>query len=115
MNCKHSSLRDLCVLCVSAVKIIVRAREPQRRRVRRGYAEKLVLVFGISIVFGSSAPTTAQARSNDYLFNDTHFHLTNYIQEGIDIRDFLTTMGDKAGRVAIFGIPLQQQWSYRVD
>jgi hypothetical protein len=24
-------------------------------------------------------------------------------------------MGDKAGRVAIFGIPLQQQWSYGVD
>src|SRR5947207_10111902 len=24
-------------------------------------------------------------------------------------------MGDKAGRVALFGIPLQQQWSYRVD
>src|SRR5262245_696495 len=24
-------------------------------------------------------------------------------------------MGTKAGRVALFGIPLQQQWSYRVD
>ena len=24
-------------------------------------------------------------------------------------------MGGKAGRVALFGIPLQQQWSYRVD
>src|ERR1700754_4981512 len=24
-------------------------------------------------------------------------------------------MGNKAGRVALFGIPLQQQWSYRVD
>src|SRR5215510_5898231 len=51
----------------------------------------------------------------DYLFNDSHFHLTNYIQEGIDIHDFLKIMGDKAGRVALFGIPLQQQWSYRVD
>ena len=37
------------------------------------------------------------------------------IQEGISIRDFLTVMGTKAGRVALFGIPLQQQWSYRVD
>ena len=52
---------------------------------------------------------------NDYLFNDSHFHLTNYIQEGIDIHDFLKIMGNKAGRVALFGIPLQQQWSYRVD
>jgi hypothetical protein len=28
------------------------------------------------------------------------------------MRDFLTMMGTKVGRVAIFGIPLQQQWSY---
>lgn len=52
---------------------------------------------------------------DDYLFNDSHFHLTNYIQEGINIHDFLKIMGNKAGRVSIFGIPLQQQWSYRVD
>jgi len=57
----------------------------------------------------------AQNGTNAYLFNDSHFHLTNYIQEGIDIHDFLKVMGDKAGRVALFGIPLQQQWSYRVD
>jgi len=62
-----------------------------------------------------SLPTSAQSKSDDYLFNDTHFHLTNYIQEGIEIRDFLKIMGNKAGRVALFGIPLQQQWSYRVD
>src|SRR6185312_8499830 len=41
--------------------------------------------------------------------------LTNYIQQGTDIHDFLKIMGNKVGRVAIFGIPLQQQWSYRVD
>src|ERR1044072_3850804 len=61
------------------------------------------------------SPVSAQTPANDYLFNDTHFHLTNYIQEGIDIHDFLKVMGNKAGRVALFGIPLQQQWSYRVD
>ncbi len=44
--------------------------------------------------------------------NDVHFHLTNYIQEGLDIHDFLGTMGTKVGRVALFGIPLQQTWSY---
>jgi predicted TIM-barrel fold metal-dependent hydrolase len=49
---------------------------------------------------------------NRYLFNDSHFHLTNYIQEGTDIHDFLKIMGNKVGRVALFGIPLQQQWSY---
>jgi amidohydrolase family protein len=47
-----------------------------------------------------------------YEVNDTHFHLTNYIQEGINIHDFLKIMGTKVGRVALFGIPLQQQWSY---
>src|SRR5512134_3992927 len=48
-----------------------------------------------------------------YLLHDGHFHLTNYVQEGTDIRDFLKIMGDKVGRVALFGIPLQQTWSYR--
>jgi hypothetical protein len=57
----------------------------------------------------------ALAIHSRFLFNDTHFHLTNYIQEGIDIHDFLKIMGNKVGRVALFGIPLQQQWSYRVD
>ena len=47
-----------------------------------------------------------------YVLNDTHFHLTNYIQEGTPIQEFLKIMGDKVGRVALFGIPLQQTWSY---
>src|SRR5580704_18709849 len=47
--------------------------------------------------------------------NDCHFHLTNYIQEGTPIRDFLSIMGTRVGRVALFGIPLQQQWSSRVS
>lgn len=57
----------------------------------------------------------AQAPSGTYELNDSHFHLTNYVQEGTNISDFLKIMGDKVGRVALFGIPLQQQWSYRVD
>src|SRR3954468_3507516 len=56
-----------------------------------------------------------EAQSPSYQFNDSHFHLTNYIQEGTSIRDFLNIMGARVGRVALFGIPLQQQWSYRVD
>jgi hypothetical protein len=52
---------------------------------------------------------------NSYEFNDSHFHLTNNVQEGPSIHDFLQMMSNKVGRVAIFGIPLQQQWSYRVD
>jgi predicted TIM-barrel fold metal-dependent hydrolase len=53
------------------------------------------------------------AAQPDYVVNDSHFHLTNYVQEGIDVRDLLKLMGDKVGRVALFGIPLQQTWSYR--
>lgn len=52
------------------------------------------------------------ARADDYLFNDSHFHLTNYIQRGTDIRDYLKIMGDKIGRSTLFGIPLQQTWSF---
>jgi predicted TIM-barrel fold metal-dependent hydrolase len=55
-----------------------------------------------------AAPTPKAA----YLANDVHFHLTNYVQQGTDIREFVKIMGDKVGRVALFGIPLQQTWSY---
>ena len=65
-----------------------------------------------SVTAQSSTPAASQS---EYLFNDSHFHLTNYVQKGIDIREFLKIMGNKAGRVALFGIPLQQQWSDRVD
>src|SRR5215469_12332895 len=60
------------------------------------------------------APTLS-AQTANYDFNDSHFHLTNFTQEGPSIREFLAMMDGKAGRVAIFGIPFQQQWSHRID
>jgi hypothetical protein len=48
----------------------------------------------------------------DYVINDSHLHLTNYVQQGTDIHAFLRIMGTKVGRVALFGIPLQQTWAY---
>ena len=46
-------------------------------------------------------------------FNDTHFHLTNYIQQGIDVRDSsCRSWADASARSTLFGIPLQQHWSY---
>jgi hypothetical protein len=51
-------------------------------------------------------------RSAAYDFNDSHFHLTNYIQEGISLPEFLRVMDNKTGRAAVFGIPLQQKWDY---
>jgi hypothetical protein len=46
-------------------------------------------------------------------FDDSHFHLTNYIQEGPSAADFLKIMGTRVCRSTLFGIPLQQMWSYR--
>ncbi|MGA3211118.1 MAG: amidohydrolase family protein [Terriglobales bacterium] len=66
----------------------------------------LFLLLGCSFAVAQSTPETPEV-------NDVHFHLTNYIQQGTDIHDFLKIMGTKVGRVALFGIPLQQQWSYQ--
>ena len=70
-----------------------------------------VLAAGLWTVLparGRAAPTP----SDTFEVNDSHLHLTNYVQEGTNIHDFLRIMGTKVGRVALFGIPLQQQWSY---
>ncbi len=53
-----------------------------------------------------------KGKSSGYLFNDSHFHLTNYVQEGITASRFLELMGNRVSRSTVFGIPLQQQWSY---
>ncbi|MGA3188522.1 MAG: amidohydrolase family protein [Bryobacteraceae bacterium] len=68
--------------------------------------------FKPAILAAALSLSAAQAQ---YELNDSHFHLTNYIQEGTPIRDFLAIMGTRVGRVALFGIPLQQQWSSRVS
>jgi predicted TIM-barrel fold metal-dependent hydrolase len=72
------------------------------------------IAFALIAALASPA-LAADSRSNSYEFNDSHFHLTNYIQEGIDARAFLKIMGTRVGRSTLFGIPLQQQWSYRVS
>src|SRR5215467_10696618 len=60
-----------------------------------------------------SAAKNPRAPAPDYLFDDSHFHLTNYVQKGTDIHKYVEQiMGDKVGRSTLFGIPLQQQWSY---
>jgi predicted TIM-barrel fold metal-dependent hydrolase len=60
---------------------------------------------------GGSMPA-AQASEEAQEFYDSHFHLTNYIQQGITVQQFLQIMGKRVGRSTLFGIPLQQQWSY---
>ena len=69
----------------------------------------------ILLLQGISPDGSAQKKSiqDSALFNDSHFHLTNYIQEGITAKRFLEIMGNKAGRSTLFGIPVQQMWSYQ--
>jgi predicted TIM-barrel fold metal-dependent hydrolase len=62
-----------------------------------------------AILVAASSRSDAQ-RTDD--FNDSHFHLTNYIQRGPDVSAFLAIMGSRVGRSTLFGIPLQQAWVY---
>jgi len=77
------------------------------RRLYRGAATILVMA---AVAQRPVAGQAARPAVND--FDDVHFHLTNYIQEGTDVHEFLRLMGKRAHRVALFGIPLQQTWSY---
>lgn len=84
----------------------IRSSYRQRRRIRFTAGIAVLLLLSFHAASPQSKPSEAD-------FNDVHFHLTNYIQEGTDIHTFLNIMGTKVGRVALFGIPLQQQWSYQ--
>src|SRR5204863_6792997 len=80
---------------------------------------RIVALFGCATAAHAQAPPPAPqagapARA-EYDFDDSHFHLTNYIQRGTELSAFLDIMGTRVGRVALFGIPLQQQWSARID
>lgn len=82
---------------------------------RCGFGATIALLLcGAGAAFAAEpGAAAAAAPAPAYVVNDGHFHLTNYVQEGTEIHEFLKIMGDKVGRVALFGIPLQQTWSYR--
>ncbi len=67
------------------------------------------LLVGAWLVAAAAAAQTDPAPPN---FHDVHFHLANYVQRGITLNDFLEITGDRVGRAAVFGIPLQQKWDY---
>lgn len=69
-------------------------------------------LLAVVISMASLGQVSQSGVKRTYELNDAHFHLTNYIQEGIDIKKCLSNMGDRVGRVALFGIPLQQTWYY---
>ena len=76
----------------------------------------VAILRGIAVLLLSAAgglrAAGAAPAADGYLFNDSHFHLTNYVQQGTPVADYLAIMGDKVGRSTLFGIPLQQTWSY---
>jgi len=86
-----------------------------RRRIYNCLSALMQAVAICLLLFIGSLPTIAQSSSINYFFNDSRFRLTSYIQQGTDIREFPKIMGNKVRRVALFSIPLQQQWSYWLD
>src|SRR5437773_2708250 len=74
---------------------------------------QLAFGFVTAVLLYCSFATAQPSPSEQPELNDVHFHLTNYIQHGTEIHDFLRIMGNKVGRVALFGIPLQQEWSHQ--
>lgn len=80
-----------------------------RDRARVGAAAALALssALGAAALLGQAAAPAGPD------FHDSHFHLTNYVQEGITARRFLEIMGTRVGRSTLFGIPLQQTWSHQ--
>ena len=68
-----------------------------------------VASVGLLLAGIGTGPARAQTA---YLVHDAHVHLTNYVQQGPDVHDFLKVMGTKVGRATLFGIPLQQTWAW---
>ena len=66
------------------------------------------------VIFALSGALFAPGAAAAQTFHDSHFHLTNYVQEGTDIQTLVRLMGETVGRSTLFGIPLQQQWSHRI-
>ncbi len=76
------------------------------------------ILLGVAVLLAPGLPIASQVTSTagqewaNADFHDSHFHLTNYVQQGTDMADFVEMMGSKIGRSTVFGIPLQQQWSF---
>jgi hypothetical protein len=74
----------------------------------------LIAAAGALSLLAAAGTGTARAAEPEqgWLFNDSHFHLTNYVQRGLTMRQYVAMMGTKIKRSTVFGIPLQQSWSY---
>lgn len=68
----------------------------------------VITTIAVIVVAGSAQ----SQKSGSYVYSDSHFHLTNYIQEGTPLADYVKMMGNTVKRSTLFGIPLQQTWDY---
>src|ERR1700741_5374600 len=68
--------------------------------------------LALATCVGLAALAQAPASAQGWLYNDSHFHLTNYIQKGTAVADYVRMMGSTGRRSTLFGIPLQQTWDY---
>jgi hypothetical protein len=75
---------------------------------------RLLLKLAVGVC-GVLAVGPAVAEPKGCEFSDSHFHLTNYIQEGPSAAEVLKLMGDRVCRSTLFGIPLQQEWSHAIS
>ena len=67
------------------------------RGLRPCCASALALAAGQSRPLAADAGAAAQPRRHADQFNDSHFHLTNYIQEGTDVRNSSRSWGRGSG------------------
>src|SRR6516225_3758791 len=72
----------------------------------------ILVALTIAGVLSARPQSQSPLPSSTYQVNDSHVHLTNYIQEGTNIHAFLDVMGHRVGRAVLFGIPLQQTWAW---
>src|SRR4051794_3335292 len=82
----------------------------QRSRRTVALLTSVVGLVLLAVLLVRALDAQGQGAANE--FNDSHFHLTNYVQQGLKPREFLQIMGSRVSRSTLFGIPLQQQWSY---
>lgn len=75
-------------------------------------ADSRVVAPAVSVsgVSGAGGVSKQPAEDDGERFHDAHFHTTNYIQSEIALPALLEIMGDRVGRAALMGIPLQQKW-----
>ena len=100
------------------LEVAVNRAHPSYPSLRASRARAWLCAAAATVMVAGTGPVSAAESSPGHsvdgcLYNDSHFHLTNYVQKGTDMRKYVDEiMGDKVCRSTVFGIPLQQTWSY---